>query len=530
MRILIPFLSLLALSPAAYAQTSALVSIGSGGRLQYQPFANWGQSNADNVVPDFSAAGYVGGGVPLPVIPAVETVDPVTGDARAVIQAAIDRVSALPKDLNGFRGAILLKSGRYYVEGSLVLRADGVVLRGEGQNTPEHGGTEIIATAQVQHTLIRLVGSETATGSSSEVVLDSKLYPPQYTIAEYDVLSGVAEELEGDRTISFHVFTNANQYTHYGSREDAEFRRPVLELTTSSSVPGEDTVVAYWPVADAYVRGGVDSLHNFGADSSLPIKYSGEGAANTREGFLKFNLSSITDTLKAAKLKLYAKYDLTRPDVTVPVLTHFVSVVSDDSWDEMTITYANRPRPAATNAVKRIATTYVPSGATMFTLSDVTGLTVGDSIKIVRTPNDTWINTLDMAQYGWIAANYRTKYERVITAIDGSTITINVPVVQAMEDQFGGGEVYKETVHGRLVNCGVESMLLTSVYASDIDEQHGWNGISLTQTAHCWVQNVTARYFGYACVMLDWAFNTTVQNCAMLDPKSITTGGRTCSC
>ena len=99
------------LASGAEGQTSTLVYLGAGNRLKYTPYANQGQTNADHTMPDFSSAGYRGGGVALPAVPIVETVSPVSGDARAVLQAAIDRVSAKLPDANGFRGAILLKSG-----------------------------------------------------------------------------------------------------------------------------------------------------------------------------------------------------------------------------------------------------------------------------------------------------------------------------------------------------------------------------------------------------------------------------------
>jgi hypothetical protein len=54
------------------------------------------------------------------------------GDNSVNIQAAIDRVSALALDASGFRGAVLLKMGTYYLEKPLTIRASGVVLRGEG--------------------------------------------------------------------------------------------------------------------------------------------------------------------------------------------------------------------------------------------------------------------------------------------------------------------------------------------------------------------------------------------------------------
>ncbi len=50
------------------------------------------------------------------------------------IQAAIDRVSAMPLDASGFRGAVLLKMGIYNLEKPIYIKASGVVLRGEGMS------------------------------------------------------------------------------------------------------------------------------------------------------------------------------------------------------------------------------------------------------------------------------------------------------------------------------------------------------------------------------------------------------------
>ena len=69
---------------------------------------------------------------PIPSVPVKETVWPVAGDNTANLQAAIDKVSALPLDKNGFRGAVLLKMGYYKMATPLKIQASGVVLRGEG--------------------------------------------------------------------------------------------------------------------------------------------------------------------------------------------------------------------------------------------------------------------------------------------------------------------------------------------------------------------------------------------------------------
>src|SRR5262249_28994686 len=78
-----------------------------------------------NTIPDFSNVGYVSGVVPLPgtggvaEVPVKAVVKPPAGgaDAGATIQAAIDLVSKLPQDANGFRGAVLLEAGEDRIGG-----------------------------------------------------------------------------------------------------------------------------------------------------------------------------------------------------------------------------------------------------------------------------------------------------------------------------------------------------------------------------------------------------------------------------
>jgi hypothetical protein len=108
--------------------TTSLVYPGTDGKLVYVA------DSLGNKIPDFSNAGYKGGGISIPYVAVKETIWPVVGDNSASIQAAIDRVSVLVPDAYGFRGAVLLKMGTYPLEKPLYIKASGVVLRGEGMS------------------------------------------------------------------------------------------------------------------------------------------------------------------------------------------------------------------------------------------------------------------------------------------------------------------------------------------------------------------------------------------------------------
>jgi hypothetical protein len=120
---------------AAEKASSEWVHPGPDGKLVYKA-----TPDGDRIM-DFSTAGYMGGGVALPKVPVKVTVEPSGGeDDTALIQAAIDKVSAMPL-VDGFRGAVLLAPGIFPCSNMIVISASGVVLRGSGDGADGKGST-----------------------------------------------------------------------------------------------------------------------------------------------------------------------------------------------------------------------------------------------------------------------------------------------------------------------------------------------------------------------------------------------------
>lgn len=184
---------------------------------------------------------------------------------------------------------------------------------------------------------------------------------------------------------------------------------------------------------------------------------------------------------------------------------------------------------------QKIVDAYVPLGAKSFTVSSVKGFKVGDPIIVFRPGTEKWIHDLKMDQINqrdstikqWQPKEYDLKFERVITKIQKNKIFIDNSIVMAMEDQYGGGAIYKYSFDGRINNVAVENLLCESEYASDTDEDHGWNAIFFNNIENGWVKNLTSKYFGYSCVNLGGgAKHITVDSCQYLQPKSKIEGGR----
>ena len=98
---------------------SRLVIQDESGNLTYK------KDNDGFVIPDFSQAGY-GNGKDIPVVSLPErtiTISPLEdkeADNTQHIQKAIDEVGKYALDAEGIRGVVLLKAGRYNVDGTLI--------------------------------------------------------------------------------------------------------------------------------------------------------------------------------------------------------------------------------------------------------------------------------------------------------------------------------------------------------------------------------------------------------------------------
>jgi hypothetical protein len=126
---------------------------------------------------DFSYAGYRGGGVKIPGVPAIKTISPSGQDDTTAIQDAINEVSKMElKD--GFRGAVLLESGIFNCSRPLTIKSSGVVLRGSGSGA---AGTTIKMTGS-PHPCFS-VGEGAAPKKTGEPVSITDAYVPSGTFS-----------------------------------------------------------------------------------------------------------------------------------------------------------------------------------------------------------------------------------------------------------------------------------------------------------------------------------------------------------
>lgn len=180
---------------------SQLVWENDDGQLEYAPCED------GFLIPDFSHAGYKGGGVGLPELVVVKTIEPISGDNTAHIQTAINEVGNRTLNEQGFRGALLLKAGKYEVKGTLKIPFDGVALRGEGDGENPNSNTILYAIGNSPHQRdLLLVGNNSkkdwnAQTAGSKSNITSQVVPAGSTSFEVENSSLYAV---GDQIIIYH--------------------------------------------------------------------------------------------------------------------------------------------------------------------------------------------------------------------------------------------------------------------------------------------------------------------------------------
>lgn len=139
----------------------------------------------------------------------------------------------------------------------------------------------------------------------------------------------------------------------------------------------------------------------------------------------------------------------------------------------------------------------------------------------------------------WQAGEYDIDFERTIVSIDGPRITIDAPIVHALDRQWGESSIMRYPAPTRVVEVGIENLRVVSEFGPPIpgeplgdpalsttSELHGWTAIRLQPSSeNTWVRRVTGSRFGFSLVAASGR-NATVRDCVNLNHASEITGGR----
>lgn len=200
---------------------SQIVYYGEDSSLVYEP------DGEGNRIPDFSYAGYKGGLEAIPDVPVVKTLAPVEGDNTIRIMNALSQIYYMPKDENGFHGALLLEPGIWEITGTILFKYSDVVLRGSGDGDDPTSNTILYASGNspAQRTVLTVGGGtmnnrwrDEVSGTRTNIISDSVFVGEK----RFEVADASAYSI-GDNIIIYHPCTEAwLQTIDYGGTHSGE--------------------------------------------------------------------------------------------------------------------------------------------------------------------------------------------------------------------------------------------------------------------------------------------------------------------
>ncbi len=145
-----------------------------------------------------------------------------------------------------------------------------------------------------------------------------------------------------------------------------------------------------------------------------------------------------------------------------------------------------------------IADSYVPSGKNSFTLTNASGFTVGDTIRITRPITDAWIQFMGMDQLvrsgkkqTWISGDIST--ERVIRKIEKNKITLDVPLNDSYDAKYiglPGVTVQKISTTGELAQIGIEGFRIVAPAQSVTISEGHHRAFTMSGIRDGWARNI----------------------------------------
>ena len=209
---------------------------------------------------------------------------------------------------------------------------------------------------------------------------------------------------------------------------------------------------------------------------------------------------------------------------------------------------SNKSQVADMTSVTDVTESYVPVGRLSLCVRDASGFNVGDRIIIYRPGTTQWIHDIRMDAISdgehWSPETFHLSQERIITGIVGNRLMLDAPIVMALDEYYGGGQVLRIS-KDVIYESGVEDLFVESRYDPNVttvysnrkdyypdgvvptDENHCQNGVKAASCEHCWVKGVSGRHFVFSMVGLGTnSRNVTIQDCHSYYPVSLIQGSR----
>lgn len=218
---------------------------------------------------------------------------------------------------------------------------------------------------------------------------------------------------------------------------------------------------------------------------------------------------------------------------------------------------------------RTITDAYVPSGSRTIHVKDAEDVfKPGDDVVVHRPSTARWIRDIDMDSIPprplkgettydsflrfrrdgektdmngtkqWKEGTKDLLFERKIVSVDGDRVTLDIPLVNALQEEYGGAKIYKYDFPERISHCGVENIYGMVLFDENVkenhryigdyyaDENHANNFVFCKAVENAWIRDVSVEHFDCCVWTASSAKFITGRDLSATNPVSVITGGR----
>jgi hypothetical protein len=161
----------------------------------------------------------------------------------------------------------------------------------------------------------------------------------------------------------------------------------------------------------------------------------------------------------------------------------------------------------------------VPAGSRSFTVDRPQLFKVGDQVMVGRPVTAAWISLIGMdklvrngAAQTWITPGTVLRAERVVTAVEGNKLTVDVPYFDSFDARYvkpPGGSIVKYSFPGRIANVGLESF---RAVGSPRAAGNDFHFVEMASLVDGWIKDVVAHDFTSGAVIRDSVTRVTMED------------------
>jgi hypothetical protein len=230
-------------------------------------------------------------------------------------------------------------------------------------------------------------------------------------------------------------------------------------------------------------------------------------------------------------------------------LTNTIIYATNDSTHQPTVLIAGGGTSGSNNSAWSgsltphvdITSDTVHVGDRTFQVSDAGAFAVGDNIVIVHPKTTAWLRAINFGGVPndtgttsyWSGQSLQILYNRYVTAISGTTITVDAPVFTTMVRSLSQSYIYKTNRSGILTKIGIENLRVDIINpynqastGKGDENHHAQDAIWLGKIEDAWVRHCTTLHFVQSGFKTSIATRVTIDSCTAIDPISIITGER----